>query len=228
MERGTLFLSIGVTAALMLSFPSIRPPRNGPLPPSSPASMLVRVTAVVRDKKGRFVQNLTVRDFEVFDGGASPADHRFRKDSGRDQRRPPLRRQRQHGGTARGRARCGPPRPELARMRSSDEAAVFTFDTRLAEVVPFTTGLKQLPPRLRDDRPVRRDVAARRDRRRRPNGSRRDAGLRRAVVVFTDGSRHGEPSDARRSVGDRERHRRPCLHLWRRPGNRQSDARDTI
>src|SRR6185436_4928976 len=31
---------------------------------------LVRVAAVVRDRKGRFVQDLTMRDFEVLDGGA--------------------------------------------------------------------------------------------------------------------------------------------------------------
>src|SRR5262245_48856838 len=30
---------------------------------------LVRVSAVVRDKKGRFVTDLTSRDFEVLDGG---------------------------------------------------------------------------------------------------------------------------------------------------------------
>src|SRR5712691_11185383 len=30
---------------------------------------LVRVSAVVRNKKGRFVQDLTARDFEILDGG---------------------------------------------------------------------------------------------------------------------------------------------------------------
>ena len=45
-----------------------------------------------------------------------------------------------------------------------DEAAVFTFDTRLDEVTPFTTGLKTLPESLSTVDAVRRDVAARRDR----------------------------------------------------------------
>ena len=30
---------------------------------------MVRIAAVVRDRKGRFVQDLTARDFEVLDGG---------------------------------------------------------------------------------------------------------------------------------------------------------------
>ena len=30
---------------------------------------MVRIAAVVRDSKGRFVQDLTARDFEVLDGG---------------------------------------------------------------------------------------------------------------------------------------------------------------
>ena len=32
---------------------------------------LVRVAAIVRDSKGRFVQDLTARDFEVLDNGRS-------------------------------------------------------------------------------------------------------------------------------------------------------------
>src|ERR1700681_924730 len=34
---------------------------------------LVQVSAVVRDRKGRFVQNLSVRDFEILDGGEARA-----------------------------------------------------------------------------------------------------------------------------------------------------------
>jgi VWFA-related protein len=43
---------------------------------------LVRVTAVVRDHKGRFVQDLTVRDFEVLDGGQTRPITEFRHDMG--------------------------------------------------------------------------------------------------------------------------------------------------
>ena len=43
-----------------------------------------------------------------------------------------------------------------------DEAAVFTFDTRLEEVTPFTAGLQRLPSELQVGHAVRRDLAARR------------------------------------------------------------------
>src|SRR5881396_549232 len=41
---------------------------------------LVRVSAVVRDRKGRFVQDLSLRDFEVLDDGQSRAITDFRTD----------------------------------------------------------------------------------------------------------------------------------------------------
>ena len=41
---------------------------------------LVRVNAVVRDKKGRFVTDLSSRDFEVFDGGIARPITDFRRD----------------------------------------------------------------------------------------------------------------------------------------------------
>ena len=41
---------------------------------------LVRVTAVVRDRKGRFVSDLTARDFEILDGGVRRPISDFRPD----------------------------------------------------------------------------------------------------------------------------------------------------
>ena len=41
---------------------------------------VVRVAAVVRDQKGRFVQDLTIRDFEVTDGGQVRPISDFRQD----------------------------------------------------------------------------------------------------------------------------------------------------
>jgi VWFA-related protein len=68
----------------------------------------------------------------------------------------------------------------------SDEAAVFTFDTRLDEVTPFTARLRQLPSQLATLKPFGatslHDAVARTA----EKTSSRD-GLRRAVVVFTDG-----------------------------------------
>src|SRR5205814_2124343 len=41
---------------------------------------LVRLTAVVRDRKGRFVQDLSARDFEVLDDGRPRSITDFRRD----------------------------------------------------------------------------------------------------------------------------------------------------
>jgi VWFA-related protein len=41
---------------------------------------LVRISAVVRDKKGRFVNDLSKRDFEVLDGGITRPISDFRRD----------------------------------------------------------------------------------------------------------------------------------------------------
>ena len=108
-----------------------------------------------------------------------------------------------------------------------DEVAVFTFDTRLSEVVPFTTGLEAAAGQAGHDRTVRRDVAARCDCARRPSASRIGAGLRRAVVVFTDGVDTASRLTARRGLGDRQRHRRAGLHLrasYRRSTTRRSST----
>ena len=68
-----------------------------------------------------------------------------------------------------------------------DEAAVFTFDTRLSEVTPFTDRLETLPGKLEAITPFGatslHDAIARDGRR--LGGS---PGLRRAVIVFTDGN----------------------------------------
>ena len=41
---------------------------------------LVRINAIVRDKKGRFVSNLTATDFEVEDGGVPRTISEFRRE----------------------------------------------------------------------------------------------------------------------------------------------------
>jgi VWFA-related protein len=67
-----------------------------------------------------------------------------------------------------------------------DEAAVFTFDTRLDEVTPFTAGLRDLPRKLHAMRPFGatslHDAVAQTA----EKAAARE-GLRRAVVVLTDG-----------------------------------------
>jgi Ca-activated chloride channel family protein len=147
---------------------------------------LVRVAAVVRDRKGRFVQDLAARDFEVIDGGRSRAITDFRQDlaglsvallfdvSGSMQ------------------GQFGQAREAATHVLSwldpaQDEAGVFRFDTRLEETTPFTSGLRELPASLAAVVPFGatslHDAVAR--------TAERVAvreGRRRAVVVFTDGN----------------------------------------
>ncbi len=124
---------------------------------------LVRVTAIVRDRKGRFVGDLTKRDFEILDGGVRRPISDFRPDlsgvsvallfdvSGS-----------MEGMMGQARESAGHLLSWLESGR--DEGAVFTFDTRLDEVAAFTTDLAALPARLEYREAVRRDVSARRDR----------------------------------------------------------------
>ena len=157
---------------------------------------LVRVSAVVRDHKGRFVQDLTARDFEIFDGGQPRRITDFRSDlggvsvallfdvSGSMEAR-----------LADAREAAGHVLKWLEPER--DETAIFTFDTRLDERTPFTTGLSALPASMSSVVPFGatslHDAIAQTAER---VGAR--DGRRRAVVVLTDGSdnaSHMKPAD---------------------------------
>ena len=147
---------------------------------------LVRVAAIVRDHKGRFVQDLKARDFEVREGGRPRAITDFRSEiagisvallfdvSGSMEGHLPYARE----AAAHILSWLDPTR---------DEAAVFTFDTHLDAVVPFTSGLKQLPESMATVIPFGatslHDAIARTAER--VGGRER---LRRAVVVLTDGN----------------------------------------
>ena len=147
---------------------------------------VVRVAAVVRDRKGRFVQDLTVRDFEVLDAGRPRPISDFRQDiaglsigllfdiSGS-----------MEGQLANARDAA---RHVLSWMTADlDEAAVYLFDTQLEEALPFTVGLRTLPASMSRVVPFGatslHDAIARTAER---VGVRE--GRRRAVVVFTDGN----------------------------------------
>ena len=147
---------------------------------------MVRIAAVVRDQKGRFVQDLKVKDFEVLDGGQARNIADFRTDlagisvavlfdvSGSMEGQLP------HAREAAAHV--------LSWMDATrDEAAVFTFDTHLDERTPFTTGLKVLPDSVGTVVPfgatsLHDAIAATA----RKVGERE--GRRRAVVVLTDGA----------------------------------------
>ena len=193
MTRGKLITS---TAALVLCLGRQGASATSNQTPSQPSGQaptmtfkagvdLVRVAAVVRDRKGRFVQDLTVRDFEVLDGGSARTIADFR----RDETGVSIAVLFDVSGSMEGRlvdAREAA-RHVLSWLDERDEAAVFTFDTRLDERTPFTKGLKTLPDTVGTVVPFGatslHDAIASAAKR---VGERE--GRRRAVVVFTDGA----------------------------------------
>jgi Ca-activated chloride channel family protein len=146
---------------------------------------LVRVTAVVRDHKGRFVQDLTVRDFEVLDGGQARPITEFRHDSAGISVALLF----DVSGSMEGHLDGAREAAShiLSWLDARDEAAIFTFDTRLDEMMPFTAGLKALPPAMRRVVPFGatslHDAIAETAKRVESR-----EGRRRAVVVLTDGN----------------------------------------
>jgi Ca-activated chloride channel family protein len=196
MTRGKLIIG-GAALTLFLSADGAK--GQVPVPPvaSFKASIdMVRIAAVVRDGKGRFVRDLTARDFEVVDGGQSRpiADLQadiagisiailFDVSGSMEGHMPNAREAATH---------------VLSWMDASrDEAAVYTFDTHLDERSPFTVGLRVLPDVLTGLVPFGatslHDAIALTARR---VGERE--GRRRAVVVMTDGAdnaSHLKPED---------------------------------
>ena len=186
MTRGKLI--VVATGALLLAGQNVANVRaqQPPIATFKAGIDVVRIAAVVRDQKGRFVQDLNARDFEVLDGGQARVIKDFRTDiaglsvailfdvSGSMEGRMPNARE------------------TAAHLLSwldptRDEAAVFTFDTHLDEVAPFTTGLKALPDSMTTKVPfgetsLHDAIAATAKR----VGERE--GRRRAVVVLTDGA----------------------------------------
>jgi Ca-activated chloride channel homolog len=132
------------TAATVLLHGALTLGQTPPVATFKTSVELVRVTAVVRDHKGRFVQDLSMRDFEILEGTRRRPIVDFRRDSG-DVSVALLF---DVSGSMEGRL---PDAREAANHILSwldtqhDEAAVFMFDTRLDEVTPFTVGLKTLP-----------------------------------------------------------------------------------
>ena len=185
MMRGKL---ITLTAVLTLASVgnSVAGAQQPPVASFKASVDLVRIAAVVRDHKGRFVQDLNARDFEILDAGQSRAIADFRNDTAGVSIAVLF----DVSGSMEGRL---PNAREAATHVLSwldptrDEAAIFTFDTDLQEVTPFTTGLKTLPDSISRVVPFGatslHDAIARTACR----AGERD-GRRRAVVVLTDGT----------------------------------------
>jgi len=161
-------------------------PQSPPIATFKSSVDLVRISAIVRDHKGRFVQDLSARDFEILDAGQPRRIADFRRDfagvsvallfdvSGSME------------------ARLTDAREAANHVLSwfeadRDEAAIFTFDTQLQEIAPFTVGLKMLPGSMAAVTPFGatslHDAVAQTARR---VGTR--DGRRRAVIVLTDGN----------------------------------------
>jgi Ca-activated chloride channel homolog len=148
---------------------------------------LVTVSATVRDRRGRLVKGLEARDFEVTDSGQRRAISQFRTD------RAPLSLAILFdiSGSMNVAARFSAARFAAHHLLSflepgRDEAALFTFDSRLHEVAPFTVDTRALNGALGEVDPfgatsLHDAIAEAADR----VSSRSHP--RRAVVVLTDG-----------------------------------------
>jgi Ca-activated chloride channel family protein len=196
MERGKLIISALAMGFIVEAFAASSVSGSAVQQPTFKSSVdLVRVSAVVRDRKGRFVPDLSERDFTVLDAGIATPIADFHRDS---------------AGISVSllfdisgsmEARLVNARDTatmlLGALTRDDEAAVFTFDTHLDEVTPFTPGLQTLPARLASLKPfgatsLNDAIAATASKMASTDGR------RRAVVVFTDGkdnSSHLKPSE---------------------------------
>src|SRR5262245_4226790 len=148
MKRGSLINRVGggILALLVAGIELGAQVQQPPTVTFKSSVDLVRVTAVVRDHKGRFVQDLTANDFVVLDGGRARPITDFRRDqsgvsvailfdvSGSMEGHLPMAREAASH--------------VLSWLDARDEAGVFTFDTRLDVLAPFTEGMKTLPNAL--------------------------------------------------------------------------------
>ena len=110
---------------------------------------VVSVSAIVRDRKGRFVRDLALRDFTVAEDGRAKKILDFRAESDGPVKLGLL-------FDASGSMRVGRKAVDalqtakhiLAALREKDEAAVFSFDTRLDRVREFTADIASLDSAL--------------------------------------------------------------------------------
>ena len=148
-----LLLNAAVTLAL-LPAPGVAV-MAGPLAQDPPVTKfrsaidVVSVSAVVRDRKGRFVGNLGQKDFIVAEGGQTKPILDFRAQADGPVKLALLF---DISGSMRVGSKATDAR-QAARhlfgsLRQGDEAAVFSFDTRLDYVTPFTSDLASLEAAL--------------------------------------------------------------------------------
>jgi len=196
MMKSKLIIGAGLVAAVLSGHLHAQAEPETPTASFRTAIDVVRVAAVVRDRKGRFVTDLSAGDFQVLDDGQP----RPITDFGRDV--PGLSVALLFDVSGSMESQIANAREAATHVlswldRHNDEAGVFRFDTQLDEALPFTTGLRELPQSMSRVVPFGAtsllDATAGTARR---VGARE--GRRRAVVVFTDGNdnaSHMKPSE---------------------------------
>jgi Ca-activated chloride channel family protein len=146
---------------------------------------VVRVSAVVRDRRGRYVRDLTARDFQVFDDGQQMAVSGFTDDTAG------LSVALLFDVSGSMESRLVHARESAVHVMSwldseNDESAVFAFDTRLNQISPFAKGQRTLPAEFDLLTPYGatgiHDAIAQTARRMQGR-----EGRRRAIIVLTDG-----------------------------------------
>jgi VWFA-related protein len=191
MRRGFLLLlalAVASSALVTAQVAQVAQPAQEPQTPSFKSGVdLVQVTAAVRDRKGRLVKGLTPQDFEVFDAGERRAIASFRAEPSPISVAVLF----DISGSMRVADRTLAAKFAAHHVLSwlepgRDEAALFTFDSRLEEVAPFTVDTRALQGALGEVDPFGatslHDAVA--------EAARRAAareGRRRAVIVITDG-----------------------------------------
>jgi Ca-activated chloride channel homolog len=184
MRRGILLLLAFAAASSVVVVAQEPQPQS---PSFRSGVELVQVTATVRDRKGRLVRGLTSQDFEVYDAGVRRAITNFRSEPSPISVAVLFDISGSMRVADRALAAKFAAHHVLSWLESGrDEAALFTFDSRLEEVAPFTVDTRTLQGALGEVDPFGatslHDAVA--------EAARRAAmrqGRRRAVVVITDG-----------------------------------------
>ena len=146
-----LALSAVVSAdAVQQSAQPVPPPeQQAPAPRFRSSVDLVSVAAVVRDRKGRFVKDLSKTDFQIIEAGEQRPILDFRAELNGPVKLGLLL---DISGSMRVGQRTveakAAARHVFAALVNKDEASVFTFDTMLSEAQPFTSDQRQLEKAL--------------------------------------------------------------------------------
>lgn len=130
-------------------------PAGQPAPRFRSSVQMVTVAAVVRDRKGRFVRNLTREDLQVLDKGAPRVISDFRID---EEAPVSVALLFDESGSMSVSSKAVAARAAAAHILAAldprrDEVAVFSFDSRLTATEPFTSDIEGVKARLKSAEP---------------------------------------------------------------------------